>query len=84
MMAIAVLMFPIEVFSNAFRLLSLSVRLWANMLVGDLLEGIFTGLIPIVVPALFMALHIFVSLLQAYVFMILPAVYISMAVEEEH
>ncbi len=84
MMAIAVLMFPIEVFSNAFRLLSLSVRLWANMLVGDLLEGIFTGLVPIVVPALFMALHIFVSLLQAYVFMILPAVYISMAVAEEH
>jgi len=84
MMAIAVLMFPIEVFSNAFRLLSLSVRLWANMLVGDLLEGIFTGLIPIVVPALFRALHIFVSLLQAYFFMILPAVYISMAVEEEH
>jgi F-type H+-transporting ATPase subunit a len=84
MMAIALLMFPIEVFSNAFRLLSLSVRLWANMLVGDLLEGIFTGLVPIVVPALFMALHIFVSLLQAYVFMILPAVYISMAVAEEH
>ena len=84
MMAIAVLMFPIEVFSNLFRMLSLSVRLWANMLVGDILEGIFTGLIPIFVPALFMALHIFVSVLQAYVFMILPAVYISMAVAEEH
>jgi F-type H+-transporting ATPase subunit a len=84
MMAIAVLMFPIEVFSNLFRMLSLSVRLWANMLVGDILEGIFTGLVPIFVPALFMALHIFVSVLQAYVFMILPAVYISMAVAEEH
>jgi F-type H+-transporting ATPase subunit a len=84
MMAIAILMFPIEVFSNMFRMLSLSVRLWANMLVGDILEGIFTGLIPIFVPALFMALHVFVSVLQAYVFMILPAVYISMAVAEEH
>lgn len=84
MMAIAVLMFPIEVFSNAFRLLSLSVRLWANMLVGDILEGVFTSLVPVLVPALFMALHIFVSLLQAYVFMILPAVYISLAVAEEH
>ena len=84
MMLIAVLMFPIEVFSNFFRLLSLSVRLWANMLVGDMLEKIFTGLVPIVVPALFMALHIFVSVLQAYVFMILPAVYISLAVSEEH
>jgi F0F1-type ATP synthase membrane subunit a len=31
-----------------------------------------------------MALHIFVSLLQAYIFMLLPAIYISMAVSEEH
>jgi F-type H+-transporting ATPase subunit a len=37
-----------------------------------------------VAPAVFMALHVFVSLLQAYIFMLLPAVYISMAVSEEH
>jgi F-type H+-transporting ATPase subunit a len=84
MLFIAPLMFPIEVFSNFFRLLSLTVRLWANMLVGDILEGIFTGLIPILVPALFMALHVFVSFMQAYVFMLLPAVYLSFAVSEEH
>ena len=84
MMFIAPLMLPIEVFSNFFRLLSLTVRLWANMLAGDMLEKIFTGLVPIVVPALFMGLHVFVSVLQAYVFMILPAVYISLAVAEEH
>ncbi len=65
-------------------MLSLSVRLWANMMVGGLLEGIFTALIPIGVPALFMALHIFESILQAYIFMILPAVYISLAISEEH
>jgi len=84
MLLMAPLMFPIEVFSNVFRLLSLSVRLWANMFVGDLLEQIFTGMIPIAVPVIFMALHVFVSLLQAYVFMLLPAVYISLAVTEEH
>jgi F-type H+-transporting ATPase subunit a len=84
MMAIAFLMFPIEIFSNLFRMLSLSVRLWANMLVGDILEGIFTSLVPIGVPSLFMALHLFVSLLQAYVFMILPAVYVALATAEEH
>lgn len=84
MMAIAIIMFPIEVLSNFFRLLSLSVRLWANMLVGNLLERIFTGMVPIAVPALFMGLHIFVSFMQAYIFMLLPAVYISMAVAEEH
>lgn len=84
MMAIAFLMFPIEVFSNMFRLLSLTVRLWANMLVGGILEGIFTGLVPIGVPAIFMGLHLFVSVLQAYVFMILPAVYIALATAKEH
>ena len=84
MLFIAPLMFPIEVFSNFFRLLSLSVRLWANMLVGDILEGIFTGLVPVIIPALFMALHIFVSFMQAYIFMLLPAVYLSFAVSEDH
>lgn len=84
MMAIAVLMFPVEVFSNVLRLLSLSVRLWANMLVGGMLESIFTRLIPIALPSIFMALHVFESLLQAYIFMILPALYISLAVTEEH
>ena len=84
MAAMAILMFPIEVVGNVGRLLSLSVRLYANMFVGDILESVFTGLIPILAPAVFMALHLFVSLLQAYIFMLLPAIYISMATSEEH
>ena len=56
----------------------------ANMLVGDILEGVFTQIVPVLVPAVFMALHVFVSLLQAYIFMLLPAIYISLAVSEEH
>ena len=84
MLAIAILMFPIEVIGNIGRLLSLSVRLYANMLVGDILESVFTRIVPVAVPAVFMALHIFVSLLQAYIFMLLPAIYISLAVSEEH
>jgi F-type H+-transporting ATPase subunit a len=96
MAAIAVIMFPIEVVGNLGRLLSLSVRLYANMMVGDLLEVVFGVLVPsafphliglaitILAPVVFMALHVFVSFLQAYIFMLLPAVYISMAVSEEH
>ncbi|HEV2492691.1 MAG TPA: F0F1 ATP synthase subunit A [Terriglobia bacterium] len=84
MLLIGILMFPIEVFGNVFRLLSLSVRLYANMMVGDLLEQVFGGLVPVVVPVFFAALHIFVSLLQAYIFMLLPAIYLSLAVSEEH
>ncbi len=84
MLAIAVIMFPIEIISNLGRLLSLTVRLYANMFVGGILEQVFGQLVPIGVPAIFMGLHVFVSLLQAYIFMLLPAIYISMAVAEEH
>ena len=84
LLALAIIMFPIEVLGNLGRMLSLSVRLYANMMVGDLLEKVFGGLIPIAVPVVFAALHIFVSILQAYIFMLLPAVYISMAVSGEH
>jgi F-type H+-transporting ATPase subunit a len=84
MAAIAVLMFPVEVFSGLLRMLSLSVRLWANMYAGTLVESIFTGLVPVVIPSVFMALHIFESFLQAYIFMILPALYIALALQEEH
>jgi F-type H+-transporting ATPase subunit a len=84
MVFLAILMFPIEIIGNVGHLLSLSVRLYANMMVGDVLELVFTALVPILVPAVFMGLHIFVSILQAYIFMLLPAVYISMAVSGEH
>jgi len=84
MLLIGIIMFPVEVVGNVGRLLSLSVRLYANMMVGDLLEQVFGGLVPVVVPVFFAALHIFVSLLQAYIFMLLPAIYLSLAVSEEH
>jgi F-type H+-transporting ATPase subunit a len=81
---LAFLIFPVEIVSNTLRLLSLSVRLWANMTVGELIEHVFTSLVPVLLPAVFVGLHVFVSFLQAYIFMILPVVYISLAVSEEH
>lgn len=81
---IAILIFPVEVISNTLRMLSLSVRLWANMVVGHLIETVFSSLVPVLVPALFMGLHVFVCFLQGYIFMILPTVYISLAVSKEH
>ncbi|HEV2425353.1 MAG TPA: F0F1 ATP synthase subunit A [Terriglobia bacterium] len=81
---LAFLILPVEIVSNTLRLLSLSVRLWANMMVGGLIEHVFTSLVPVLVPAIFVGLHVFVSFLQAYIFMILPVVYISLAVSEEH
>jgi F-type H+-transporting ATPase subunit a len=78
------LLFPIEVISHLARVLSLSVRLYANMFAGELLTIAFFSLIPIGVPLLFLGLHLGVAVVQAYVFMLLAAIYLSLAVSHEH
>jgi F-type H+-transporting ATPase subunit a len=81
---LAALMLPIELVSHTARLLSLTVRLWANIFAGDLITLVFFSMIPIAVPVIFMGLHIVVAILQAYVFMLLSIIYVSGAVAEEH
>ncbi len=81
---LAALMLPIELVSHTARLLSLTVRLWANIFAGDLITLVFLSMIPIGVPIIFMGLHIMVAVLQAYVFMLLSIIYVSGAVAEEH
>jgi F-type H+-transporting ATPase subunit a len=80
----AILMLPIELVSHFARLLSLTVRLWANIFAGDLITLVFLSMIPIGVPIIFIGLHIVVAVLQAYVFMLLSIIYVSGAVAEEH
>jgi F-type H+-transporting ATPase subunit a len=46
--------------------------------------GIALGILPAFIPIAFIVLHIFVSVVQAYVFTILPAVYIGLATADEH
>lgn len=103
--ALAILLFPVEIISTCARLLSLTVRLWANMFASDLIYVIFLGLLaggasfgwskhpvlglvmaifPATLPVLFIALHIFVAVVQAYVFTVLPAVYLGLATADEH
>ncbi len=103
--ALALLLFPVEIISTSARILSLTVRLWANIFASDLIYGIFLGLLlgpmewawskspalgvafgifPALIPILFVGLHIFVSVIQAYVFTVLPSIYIGTAISEEH
>jgi len=83
--ALAPLMFPIEVISNLARPLSLTIRLYANMYAGEQVTILFLGLTYFVMPAVFMGLHVFVSFLQAYVFMLMTTLYVAGAVShEEH
>lgn len=81
---LAWLVIPIEVVSNLARLLSLSFRLFGNMFAGEQVTGVFLRLTYLIIPAVFMALHVFVAFLQTYIFALLTMVYVSMATSREH
>jgi F-type H+-transporting ATPase subunit a len=78
------LMLPIEIISHLARMLSLTVRLYANMFAGDMVTLVFFSLVPIAVPAIFLGLHLGVSVIQAYVFMLLAMIYVAEATAQEH
>jgi F-type H+-transporting ATPase subunit a len=82
--AMGCLMVPIEIVSHLARVLSLTVRLYANMFAGDMVTMVFFSLIPIGIPILFMLLHLGVSIIQAYVFVLLAMIYLQGAVAVEH
>jgi F-type H+-transporting ATPase subunit a len=84
MPALAPLMIPIELISHCARMLSLTIRLFANMFAGDMVTLVFFSLVPIGIPIVFLGLHIGVSLLQTYIFVLLTTVYLQGAVGEEH
>jgi F-type H+-transporting ATPase subunit a len=81
---LAVLMVPIEIFSHLARVLSLTVRLYANMFAGEMVTLVFFSLVPIGVPIIFQGLHIGVALIQTYIFTILACVYLGEATAHEH
>lgn len=81
---LAPLMIPIEIISHLARVLSLTIRLYANMFAGDMVTLVFFSLVPLGVPIAFLGLHIGVSFLQTYIFVLLTTVYLAGAVAEEH
>ncbi len=78
------MMFPIEIISHLARVLSLTVRLYANMFAGEMVTLVFFSLVPVGIPVIFMGLHLGVALIQAYIFMLLTMIYVSGAVAHDH
>jgi len=81
---LAPLFIVIEVFSHAFRPMSLSIRLFGNMFGDHLVLEIFSNLTKVVVPVIFFVLGSLVSVIQAAVFTILSVIYVAMAISHEH
>jgi F-type H+-transporting ATPase subunit a len=81
---LAPLMILIEIISHLARPLSLTIRLFANMYAGEQVTLVFLGLTYLIAPVIFMGLHVFVSVLQAYIFVLLSMMYVAGALAEEH
>ena len=78
------LMLPIEIISHLSRPLSLTVRLFGNIMGEDIVLAVVLLLVPLLVPLPVFALMIFTSVIQTLVFMLLAMMYISGAMEEGH
>lgn len=83
-LVMAPLMLLIEIISHFARMLSLTVRLFANMFAGEQVYLTFISLTKVIIPVIFIGLHVFVGFLQAYIFMLLAMVYVGGAVSHEH
>ena len=80
---IAPLMLPVEIISHLARNMSLTVRLYANMLASDLLTLVFFSILPLLLPIVFLGLHFGVAMIQAYVWMLLAFIYLAEATAHE-
>ena len=79
-----ILMFVIELIGHLARPLTLSVRLFGNMVAKHKIILILLLLSPAVVPTAILALGVLVSVIQAFVFVLLTTLYLAGAVEEAH
>ena len=84
MLFLAPLVFPIELISHLARPLSLTLRLFGNMVGDHTVLTIFLGFGILLVPLPVMFLGTIVCVVQTLVFCLLSVVYISMAIEDLH
>lgn len=82
--AIGVLLLAIELVGHLFRPVTLSLRLLGNMTGDHFAFSTFLHMVPLGVPVIFLLLGLLVVVVQAYVFMLLSAVYIALATSHEH
>ena len=75
---------PLELILHFSRILTLTIRLFANMFADHQVVAVWIGLVPFAVPAVFMGLGTFIAFLQAFVFALLTMIYIGGALEEAH
>ena len=77
-------MLPFKIVEDFTKPLSLSFRLFGNILADELVVAVLVFLVPLILPVPVMFLGLFTSAIQALIFATLAAYYIGEAVEEHH
>ena len=83
-MLLAPMMFIIEFIGHLVRPVTLSVRLFGNMIAKHMILFALGLLAPVIVPVAILGLGVLVSLIQAFVFVLLTSLYLAGSVEEAH
>jgi F-type H+-transporting ATPase subunit a len=81
---LAPFMLILEIPLDFARILTLGIRLLANMFADHTVVAVWIKMVPIGIPAIFMGLGLVVSILQAFIFALLTMIYIGLALEEPH
>ena len=69
----------IEIISHIFRPVALALRLFGNITAGEVMMTVISGLVPILLPVVFMAFELFVGLVQALIFALLSLAFLAMS-----
>jgi F-type H+-transporting ATPase subunit a len=80
----AAFLLPINVLEDFTKPLSLSFRLFGNILADELVVGVLIALVPLIIPIPIMLLGLFTSAIQALVFATLAGAYIGESIEDHH
>jgi F-type H+-transporting ATPase subunit a len=76
------LMLPLDIVGQVSRTLALALRLFGNIVSSELIVDVVYDIVPLIAPLPMIALGLFTGVLQAYIFTILAAVFINLAVRE--
>lgn len=78
------MMLPMNILDELIRPLTLALRLFVNILVGEVLLHVLIDLAPLGIPVAWLLMSVLIGLIQAYVFTLLSASYLAPAFAEDH
>lgn len=76
-----VIMLPFQIIGELSRTLSLAVRLFGNVMSGNMIIAVLFSIVPLFLPMIMSALGILIGQIQAYIFAVLATVYIASATQ---